>query len=173
MKPDPVAVALAAFLAGLAACGGANPASPSVQPERSAALPARSPAPPPEPLEPVEVQVQATRVGNSVRLDITGVGRRRPERHAMEYPRNWTILVKVGEEILERTVNGSVRVARHPVGRVDSGLWDITVMFTVAYAVPGPAKAMIVRIQAPESEPFETTLEVAAEPTPEAPRRSR
>jgi hypothetical protein len=112
-------------------------------------------------------------VGNSVRLDIQGLGRRRPERHVMENPRNWTISARIGEDILERTVNGSVRVARHPVGHVDSGLWDITVSFTVAYAVPVRAKVMIVRIQAPESEPFETTLDIDAEPTPEAPRRSR
>jgi hypothetical protein len=101
------------------------------------------------------------------------VGRRRHERHAMENPRNWTIAARIGEDILDRKVNGSVRVARNPVGRVDSGLWDITVSFTVAYAVPGGAKVMIVRIQAPESEPFETTLDVGAETTPEAPRQSR
>jgi hypothetical protein len=166
-----VALVLAALLAGLAACGGASSPDSSARPAGPAGAPEATPAA--EPPEPVAIQVQGVRVGDSVRLDITGVGRRRFERHAMENPRNWTIVARIGEHILERTVNGSVRVSRHPVGRVDSGLWDITVVFDVAYAVPGKAKTMTVRIQAPESEPFETSLDITAPPTPEAPRRSR
>lgn len=154
--------ALGIVLLGLlVACGGSSTGAP-----HGARRGARSPEP-----EPIEISVQTTRLGGSVRVDITGVGRRRPERHAMEEPRNWMVRAMAGDQILKRMVNGSVRVARNPIGRGDTGFWDITVVFSMAFAVPLDARAMTLHILAPESKPVEITVELEPASTGTSSRR--
>lgn len=120
--------------------------------------------PPDQPLEPVTIAVKGTRVGNSVLLDITGTGGRRPASHPMERAENWTIRVLAGDVELERKVNGSVKVERYQVGNPAWGLWDIEVRFSAAFAVPEDAEEITVQVRAPESDVHEEILHIGLDP---------
>lgn len=102
-----------------------------------------------------------------MRLDISGVGSRQREHHAMEQPRNWIITATAGTQELKRMVNGPVRVSREPVGAVHSGLWDTTVEFSVAFGVPAGISSMRVHIQPPGDPPQTITVTIPPEAAPE------
>jgi hypothetical protein len=121
-------------------------------------------APANQPPEPITITVRSTRVGNSVLLDITGTGGRRPANHPMERAENWAIRALAGDLELERKVNGSVKVERFQVGNPAWGLWDIEVHFSVAYAVPEDAEEITVKVSAPESEMHEEILAIGLAP---------
>lgn len=157
----------AAVTLGSPACGGSSGAKPQNAKKRgdkskvdepghvSAAKAAEHP---PDKPTPVEVDFKLVRLGNSVRLDISGVGRHRPAKHAMERPDNWIVHLLADKQLMPRTVNGSVKVERFEVGNPANKLWDIEVGFSMAYAIPSDAEELTIRITAPESPMFERTV---------------
>ena len=151
------------------ACGGKSAATSqnagkAGDSQGEVAHPAAGPAGerPPGNDPPIKVDVKIVRVGDSVRLDISGAGRHRPARHAMERPDNWIVYLLADNQMMPRTVNGSVKVERFEVGNPAHKLWDIEVKFSMAYAIPHDAKELTVRITAPESPMFERTVPTSA-----------
>ena len=104
--------------------------------------------------EPVEFEVTGKRVGSAVLLEIVGVGRGVTEGQAFEDPETWTIRCSADGRQLQRVVNGSARVERAPVGPVHLNRWDITVEYSVGFALPGDVAAVDVAISAPGASVF-------------------
>lgn len=167
----PVCVVVALFLSSCAGSGGsAPPAATQAKPVpglhaykgdapgTSAPMPAEGTDQ--QTATPIEVSVEGTRVGNSVRLDITGFGRHRPAEHAMEQYKNWTVETLAGETTLERLVNGSMKVERFTVGNPRDGIWDIQVRFSMAFAVPPEHDKVTVHVTGPESKQSKHTLDI-------------
>ena len=159
-----------------AACGGPGKQQPEKAPDRngisaiseSAEVSAGKAAlKPPAELPPVEIDVAAARVGNSVRLDVTGIGRFRRAPAAMEKPENWIVHALAQEQMLPRVVNGSVKVERFQVGDPSADLWDVEVRFSMAYSIPADASEVLVRITAPDTPMFERRLPAPVPPEPE------
>jgi len=124
------------------ACGGGAGAEPDGPPRaRSAALDVAT--------EPVAVDVSASRVGEALRLDIEAIGRGARAGAPFEDPARWTISARQRDQVLQRLVNGPVKVARQPAGATQ---WDTVVRFSVVYRVDGAAGDVRVRI-APPDEP--------------------
>lgn len=145
---------------GIAAgCGGAahTPDSPSrTAPERRVALaPTVAPVRP----EPLELDVQARRMGGSLNLAIVGTGRGRLEAESFEEPERWSIEVKQAGLSLKRTVNGPVSVARNPVGKHADNRWDVTVRFSVSFLMDTDTLPLEVTIVAPNEPPASVTIE--------------
>lgn len=159
---------LVAVAVGSAACGGSSATKSkdkSKHNKRAVAEPAHvsaakaAEAPPKKP-EPVKVDVKLVRIGDSVRLDVSGVGRHRHARDAMERPDNWLVHLLADDQMMPRTVNGSVKIERFEVGNPALQRWDIEVGFSVAYAIPAEAKELTVRITAPDSPMFERKIKI-------------
>jgi hypothetical protein len=108
----------------------------------------------------VDVSVQGTRVGSSVRLDIVGVRRAVAEDRAFEDPRAWKVSARAGNTPLQHVVNGSARVTREPSGEVH---WDIHVAFSVAFVVPPEFATLTVHIEPPGAAVLEQTLDIMVE----------
>jgi hypothetical protein len=159
-------VGAATALAWVAGCGGkapspASPASPDARAPaaRSASGPAASGTAAPA-LEPVEIAVRSKRMGGSIRFDITGIGRNRHQGHPIEDAALWNVTAQDDAGTpLPRVVNGSVRVARNPVGPPSGDRWDIIVTFSVAFTLPDTAKAVEVRVEAPNAPPVTRRIE--------------
>jgi hypothetical protein len=105
-----------------------------------------------------DYEVRASRVGQSLHLDITGVLLSRRARSAFEDPTKWWIDVRAERQRLRRLVNGSVRIARDPVGRDD---WRISVDFSVAFALPTATERVTVGLRPPGQPRVELALDVA------------
>lgn len=143
------------FLA--ASCGGSSsPAEPVIA--GSATRPAVARAAP-VPRQPVEVSIQASKLGQSLRLDIAGVARGHGEGEAVEDPTQWRVSAESGGELLARMVNGPVRVDRQPVGDVYGNRWDVRVRFSVAFAIPEDAREVRVRVEPPQSEAVDLLID--------------
>jgi hypothetical protein len=109
--------------------------------------------------EPVEVSIQASKLGQSLRLDIAGVARGHGEGEAVEDPTRWQVSAESGGAALARMVNGPVRVDRQPVGDTYNNRWDIHVRFSVAFAIPQDAREVRVRVEPPGSEPVDLLID--------------
>lgn len=109
--------------------------------------------------QPVEVSVQATKLGQSLRLDIAGIARGYGEAEPVEDPTQWQVEVESEGQALARMVNGPVRVDRQPVGDDYNDRWDVHVHFTVAFAIPEHAREVRVRVAAPESDPVDLLID--------------
>ena len=148
-------VAAVLFLA--TACGGSSaPAEPVIA--GPAARPAVARAAPVA-RQPVEVSIEAQKLGQSLRLDIAGVARGHGEGEAVEDPDQWRVSAESGGEALARMVNGPVRVDRQPVGDVYSNRWDVHVRFSVAFAIPENAREVRVRVEPPQSEAVDLLID--------------
>jgi hypothetical protein len=95
---------------------------------------------------PVDYEVRAARVGQSLHLAIRGTRVSRRQSSAFDDPGRWQVDVRDGSRRLKRVVNGSVRVAREPVDQSD---WRVSVDFSVAFAMPTPATEVKVRLAPP------------------------
>lgn len=104
--------------------------------------------------EPMEFDVSGKRVGSAVLLEIVGVGRGVTEGEAFEDPTNWNIRCSAAGRELQRVVNGSARVERAPVGPVHQNRWDVTVEFSVGFALPADVASVEVDISAPGASRF-------------------
>jgi hypothetical protein len=144
------------FFAAAACSGPSQVTSPAkVLSQRSQVEPAAA--------EPVSFFVDGNRVGSAVVLQITGVGRGLLEGEPFENPDNWSISCSVAGRPLQRVVNGSARLERLPVGPPSANRWDVTVQYTVGFALPGSVPDVKVDIAAPGAQRFEgqVALEVA------------
>lgn len=141
----------AVLVAALAACGGAAGIATGAAPTPAS----RAPAPR---WLPIDVAVQAERFGESVRLDVEGIGRGVTEGDPFEDPQRWSISARAGRTELARLVNGPVRIARNPVGGAYSEQWDTVVRFSVVYRVPAGASKIAVRLVPPRARPVEHVL---------------
>ncbi len=135
----------------VASCGGSE-AAPVSSPSRSPATPSAAV------VRPIELEVQGTRVGQSVRLDVTGIGRGHLEGGIFEDPSTWSVRAFADGHPLQHLVNGPVQVARDPAGRADGDQWDITVRFSMVFAMPEQSREVEVQIAAPNAAPYQTTL---------------
>jgi hypothetical protein len=133
----------------LLAIGGC---SGSAEPAVEAPPPAPIAEPPPVAERPPEVVVDLTseRVGEALRLDVSaraiGVG----EDAAFETPDRWRISAQQAGVALDRLVNGSVEVARHPHGK---SRWDTVVRFSLVFQVRGDAPVEV-RLVPPGGAPI-------------------
>lgn len=105
--------------------------------------------------EPVSFSVAGTRLGSAVVLEITGVGRGQLEGQAFEDPDSWLISCSVDGRRLQRVVNGSARLERLPVGPPSANRWDVTVKYTVGFALPRAVAGVEVDVVAPGAGRFE------------------
>lgn len=114
--------------------------------------------------QPVSFEVSANRVGSAVVLNIVGVGRGQLEGQPFENPATWSITCRANGRSLQRVVNGSARVERVPVGPVSANRWDVSVRYTVGFAIPAGATRLAVDIDAPGAQPFneQIPLELAS-----------
>lgn len=145
----PISIARAHVLIALglvAACGG-SPATTTVatahevRPANGAQVAVEA--------EPIEFAVSGKRVGSAVLLEIVGVGRGVIEGQAFEDPETWDIRCSVDGRELQRVVNGSARVERAPVGPARHNRWDITVEYSVGFALPADVATVNVAVSAP------------------------
>lgn len=102
----------------------------------------------------MEFEVDGTRVGSAVHLEITGTGRGHLEGEQFEDPESWTIRCWTAGEELPRVVNGSARIERAPVGPIAQNRWDVTVMYSVGFALPDVVPQVEVQIKAPGARMF-------------------
>jgi hypothetical protein len=137
----------------LAACGGlssdgSGAASPGARGTRTAIAS--------QPVEVVamEFDVSGKRVGSAVLLEIVGVGRGVSEGQDFEDPTNWEIQCSHQGRPLQRVVNGSARVERAPVGPAHGDQWDVTVEYSVGFALPSDLASVDVDITAPGANRF-------------------
>lgn len=141
---------LFSFAIVASACGGAPeskaPAAPEVRPANGAPVEVEA--------EPVEFDVAGKRVGSAVLLEITGLGRGVSEGQAFEDPTTWQILCSADGRRLQRVVNGSARVERAPVGPAHGNRWDVTVNYSVGFALPADVSSVDVDISAPGARAF-------------------
>jgi hypothetical protein len=147
-------VAVFAASLSLSACGGATtePTGGTRTPGKRAT---RTDTPGvPISAEPMEFDVSGKRVGSAVLLEIVGVGRGVIEGQAFEDPTNWNIRCSHGGRPLQRVVNGSARVERAPVGPAYSDRWDVTVQYSVGFALPADVGSVDVDISAPGASRF-------------------
>lgn len=100
--------------------------------------------------QPLEVDVRAKRLGGSLHLDITGIGRGRLEGESFEDPTAWQVEVVQSGMLLKRTVNGPVSVAREPVGRATGNRWDVVVRFSVNFMIETESLPLEVRVHPPD-----------------------
>lgn len=109
-------------------------------------------------------RVSANRVGSAVVLNIVGVGRAQLEGQPFENPATWSIECRANGHPLQRVVNGSARVERIPVGPVSANRWDVSVRYTVGFAVPARVTRLAVDIDAPGARPYnqQIPLELAS-----------
>lgn len=160
-----VVLRVAVLAVSLVACGGANepvtgPARPGHRVTRTA-----TPPPPVKP-EPMEFDVSGKRVGSAVLLEIVGVSRGVEGGQAFEDPGNWNIKCSHSGRELQRVVNGSARVERAPVGPARGDRWDVTVNYSVGFALPADVASVDVDITAPGASRFAAPvrLEIAFNP---------
>ncbi|HET6612624.1 MAG TPA: hypothetical protein VFG83_11570 [Kofleriaceae bacterium] len=124
--------ALCAVLLGVVAgCGGAQ-------------RPAEEPA-----ARPVEVSVDARRVGASLYVVVTGIGRDHLAGERIEDPGAWQVTASAGGQALEAVVNGSAKIERRPNGDPLSRRWDVVVKFSVGFAMPVQAAEVAIAVAAP------------------------
>ncbi len=148
--------ALVPFALLALACGGAESSDKSVRGRPGQA----TPKPPVIKAQPVEFSVQAVRVGSAVHLEVTGTGRGHLEGGAFENPESWTVRVWIGGQELARVVNGSARVERSPVGSIEQDRWDVTVIYSVGFAMSSRAAEVEVEVAAPGATRFRDKLEL-------------
>ena len=113
------------------------------------------------PRVPIEIDIASARVGGSLRVDIRGVARGHGEGEDIEDPTLWGVSAKVGDVVLNRVVNGPVRVARDPVGDPSGDQWDVIVEFSVGFSCPEGVDAVDVTISAPGRPAMTTTVNAA------------
>ena len=155
-----IAAAAIIVLAAQLACGGAD--APAKR--KSVGRPGQAtPKPPTVEAKPVEFAVQATRVGSAVHLEVTGTGRGHHEGGEFEDPETWSVRCFMGDEELERVVNGSARVERSPVGSIQQNRWDVTVVYQVGFALPRRAANVDVEVSAPGAKRFRDSVELAGD----------
>lgn len=109
--------------------------------------------------QPLELDVQARKMGGSLNLSIVGTGRGRLEAEGFEVPERWTIEVTQAGTSLKRTVNGPVSVSRNPVGKHADNRWDVTVKFSVSFNLETDVLPLEVTIVAPNERPASVMID--------------
>jgi hypothetical protein len=148
---------VAAVLVLAASCGGSSaPADPVIVGPSTRPAVARSAE---VVRQPIEVSIQASKLGQSLRLDIAGIARGHGEGEPVEDPERWRVSAESGGEVLARMVNGPVRVDREPVGDAYGDRWDVHIRFSVAFAIPEDAREVRIRVVPPESPPVDLRID--------------
>lgn len=101
----------------------------------------------------VEVSVDARRVGTALFVVVTGIGRDHLAGERIEDPEAWQVTARADGATLERVVNGSAKVERHPNGDPHSRRWDVVVEFSMGFAMPAAAEKVAIDVVAPGSPP--------------------
>jgi|GEM_PF-4429138 len=94
------------------------------------------------------ISIETQKTGASVQVDVTGRGLRYRAGEAFERSDRWHVAASADGVPLRRLLNGPARVERRPTDG-DDRLWDVTVAFSVAFAVPEGTSSIDVVVAEP------------------------
>ena len=144
----------------LVACSSHAPAPMPAPTPTSQPVDRLAPTQPATRTDSIEVAVEGKRVGSSLQVGVTGLGRARVAGGAFEDTRQWNVVATYQGQQLQRVLNGPTRVSRTPVGDVRGSRWDVSVAFSIGFALEHHAEQVEVTVTPPESRPRRAVIKL-------------